>query len=454
MRKVLDLLSSLRLTLALLLALAAFFLLGLVVPQKQVLQRELYRQWQRERPALVSALEALGLTDIHRSPAAAVLWGAFFVNLGVVMVRRVPGTLRRTRIDGTIPAPAGGAGAPVRWALPVERAELGPVRSFFEERRFAVHVDGARLRAVKHRWGPLATPAFHLSFFLVAAGAGVSTATRFEGHVDLGEGEVFTGALAQYASPPLLPRLGEPPRVRFIVEAIRPEIVGTLATAVRVHLRDAQGILRTSEVNYPYEEGGASFVVKNLGVAPLLVLLGPGEQERFAGLIRLNVLNGRSDSFKLEDVSFRAEFFPDYYRDGGGEGTRSQEMRDPVLRLTASTARGGETAASLRPGEVMQIGPYQLAFADWRYWVRFYVRAERGLWLLWLGFALGAAALGWRLFLYRREYVAEVVPAGAGGTLHVAGRSEFYRALFADEADALLRELERSVAAPRAAADA
>jgi hypothetical protein len=438
-RKLLDALSSLRLTLGLLVALAAFFLVGLAVPQKAVLQRELYEAWRRQSPAVVALLEALGLTDIHASPLAMALWAAFFLNLAVVMALRVPGTLRRIRIDGAVPDP-GGAGFAARHTVAGRPTDLGAVREFFRARGLAVHVDGERLRAVRYPRAPLATLAFHLSFFLVAAGGLTSAATRFHAYVDLGQGEAFTGALEQYDGRPRVRRLAEPPRVRFIVEGIRSEVHGETVTDVQVHLRDERGFLRTIAVNRPYEAGGAAFVFKNLGVAPLLVVTDPDGRERFVGFMRLNVMLGRTDSFSLLGQQITAELFPDHVVDADGEGTRSQDMVNPVLRLTVEARSGRKVAVSLRPGEAMALGPYRLAFVDWRYWVRLYVRSERGIWAVWAGFALALAALVWRLFLYRREYV--VAPTEDGSGVILAGRAEFYRALFADEVERVAADLE------------
>ena len=112
-------------------------------------------------------------------------------------------------------------------------------------------------------------------------------------------------------------------------------------------------------------------------------------------LIRLDVLMGKPDRFTLLGREFTARFFPDYARVNGDETSRSQEMRDPVLRL-ATTSPGGETTtAGLRPRDEMPVGALKITFVDWRYWVRLYVRSERGLGLVWMGFALGAAGLVW-----------------------------------------------------------
>lgn len=447
-RRVLEALGSLRLTLVLLVALAGLFLLGLAIPQKKVLPPDLYAAWRDESPALVALLEGAGFTELYESPLAKALWLAFFVNLAVVMVRRVPVIRERIRIDRDIPDPRSAPGFGARRTVPLREGGAGALEAALRARRLALFTRGGRIRAVKNRLAPIATLGFHLSFFLVAAGGWVSVVTRFEGAVDLGVGERFTGDLRQYVPTPRLPRWGGPPHVQFAVEGIVPELERDVAVGVRVHLRDERMLSRVIEINRPYRVGDVGFVFKDLGVAPLLIVHDAEGRELSGGYPRLRLLQGRKDELELLGQRFDAELFPDHVVEDGVERTRSQEMRNPVLRLTLRSRTGRSVAASLHPGEAMLVGPYSVTFADWRYWVRLYVRAERGIGLLWLGFALAAVAVATRLLLYRREFVLEVVRGEGGAALHLAGRAEYYRALFDDEVDALVRHLRAAVGEP------
>jgi hypothetical protein len=447
LRRLVDILGSLRLTLILLLALVGLFALGLAVPQRSVLGRQYFEQWQAGSPRLVAVLDGAGITDVQRSGLATALWGAFFANLAFVMGRRLPATLRRVRLDAEVPDPADAAGFTFRAKLAGTDASLERARAFFQARGYAVRDAGSRFRAVRHRLTPLATLGFHLSFFLVAVGAVISGATRFEGNVDLGQGEQFTGALEQYASPPRMARFGSAPASRFLVEAIEPRVVGNIPVQIRVHLRDGAYRAHVLEVNQPYRSGDDSFVFKNLGLAPALLVTDEEGRELFAGLIRLDVLLGKTDRFTLLGREFTARLFPDYVKDASGERSRSQEMRDPVLRLETAAPGGEVVGASVRPGDAVAFGARTITFVDWRYWVRLYVRSERGLWLLWLGFALGAGAVAWRLLLFRREWIVAGPP---GHGLVVAARADFYRARFADEAARIARDLERELTTPPA----
>ena len=93
MKGLLRRLGSLKLTVWILVALTIVFLSGMLIPQKTVLQRDLYLEWKESVPTLVSALDTLGLTSVYTSPVIIGLWVLFFVNLGLVMWRRV-GTVR------------------------------------------------------------------------------------------------------------------------------------------------------------------------------------------------------------------------------------------------------------------------------------------------------------------------------------------------------------------------
>ncbi len=440
----LEPLGSIRLTPWLLAALGALFLLGVAIPQKAVLQRDLYTAWAKEMPSLVSLLEAVGLTDIHGSPVAYALWALFFANLLSAMALRLPGIVRRAALAGDIPPPAT-SGFPARRALAVAVADpVGVVRAFFAEHGYAVREREGRLRAVKNRLSPLATVLFHASFLVVLGGSVLANLTRFEGTVDLGEGETFSGERSQYSKPPRAARYAREPLARFQVEHIEPEIVGDMPVRVQVKLRDGSFRSRTIDVNAPYEaEDGTSFVFKDLGLAPLFVVVDGEGNEVGGAFMRLELMNGRTDRFQLMGQQFEARLFPDWILEGGEDATRSQEMHNPALRLTLFTKTGNRFSRTLKPGDAMELGPYRLFFPKWRYWVRLYVRSERGMGIVFAGFGLAALALIGRLLFYRRDWI--VARSNDGTELEVAARSDFYRALFLDEFERVSSELARAL---------
>jgi hypothetical protein len=76
-----------------------------------------------------------------------------------------------------------------------------------------------------------------------------------------------------------------------------------------------------------------------------------------------------------------------------------------------------------------------------RYWVRFYVITQRGLPILYLGFALACVGVIWRMIFFKRELVGAVRESAQGRRLVVAGRSEYYKSLAEDEFDKLFGKI-------------
>lgn len=443
-RKVLQWLGSPSVTIAILLALAVLFLAGLWIPQKAVLQRDLYRSWEAESPMLVQWLEAAGLTDIHRSPLAKALWGAFFVNLLAGLVKRIPGIVRRVRLADAIPEPAA-TGWPLRRSLPAGPGDgLERARAFFAGRAYAVAGGQDRLRAVKNRVSPLATILFHASFLVLLGGALTSVATRFEGTVELAEGERFTGEPTRYATWPRLAPWSRWPAARFTVERVLPETTDGVAVGVTVRLREDSGTARQLEINRPYRaQDGTSFVFNDLGVAPILALTTLDGEELWSGGIRLR-MDGEVERFRVGAIPVRVRVYPDWVEMDGQDGTRSREVRNLALRIALEGAAAGSRL--LRPGESVDLGAYVLHFPDWRYWVKLYVRSERGIGVIFAGFGMATAALVWRLVFYRREYL--VASRGGDSEIEVAGRSDYYRSLFADEFERVVSDLAIALRGP------
>jgi len=450
MTRALRRLASLRLTIWVLAALAVLFLAGLWIPQKALFDREGYLRWVAANPSLSRVLDATGLTDVYASPIAIALWVIFFANLLAVMSARLPVILRRVALSGPIPDPSSG-GFPFVRRLPAQGpGGLDAARIVLERRGYRVRRDGERLRAVRNRFSPLATPAFHLSFVVILAGGVATSLTRFQGRVDLGVGERFTGSLAQFVSRPHVARFATLPAERFDVEAVAPTVVDEVPVRLEVALRDVDGTARSMEVNRPHcSDAGTCYVLKDADVAPLLLVLDAEGRELEGGYVRLKLILGKPAQARLMGLPLEVRLFPDWQRVGEEDATRSREMRNPALQLAIVTEDGRTVRKTLRAGEELAAGAYRIRFAGWRYWIQLFVRSERGLGVLLSGFGLAATSLALRLLFFSRELVVALLPADA---VEIAGRADYYRALFSDEFEAVVREVATALAAiPRVA---
>jgi len=440
-KKIVKFLSSLRFTIFLISLVGVMFSLGLWIPQKSLV-RGMYLQWQAKAPALVAVLDALRLTTIYSSPLMLSVWGLFFLNLSLVMWQRIPVIKSRIAISGKkLVDPESAAGYPYRasFALP-QGMSCDSLLKFLATRRYHAIREGDRFFAVKNRLSPIAFGLFHVSFFLILLGGMTSIYTKFTGLLDLAEGETFQGEVARYVPVPNLPKIGGPPQVAFKILKIVPLVEGDTPTGISVQLVDPSNRLHEVNVNRPYDVNSTSFVFKDLGMAPLFVVRDPSGKELDGAYVKLNVVNGKPDTFSMSGFNFRMRFFPNFAIKDGTSVSLSGEFKNPVFTVIVSR-NGKEIAKGLLPRNgTLDFAGYQLQMKAMPFYVRFLVIKEYGIPVLYAGFALASLAVFWRFLLYRREILGEVREEAGGLRLLVAGKSEFYKSLAEDEFTALFND--------------
>ncbi len=437
-------LSSLRFTILLICLLGLMFIIGLWVPQVRLV-KDIYIEWYKHSPRLVEFLDAFGLTSIYTSPITVTLWVLFFINLALVLWQRMPLVRHRIAIsDAKITDPDRAAGYPFKSSLPLPEGLDGEsVVARLRGRRYTVLGDASGFYAVKNRLSPIAFVLFHVSFYLILLGGLISVYTEFIGYVDLAQGESFHGELSRYnASPSVkMPAFGSPPSVSITVNSIIPQVVHNTPTSISVMLLDGQGLAHEVGINTPYSTGPTSFVFKHLGMAPHFVLKDATGRVIENTLVKLDVLTRKPDKFNLAGYTFTATFYPDYVQDNGKRATRSMEFNNPTFYISVEK-EGKKIADGLVPKSgVLEFAGNRLEMQELRYWVRFYVIAQRGLPILYLGFAVACIAIIWRMIFFKREILGAVREKDGERCLVVAGRSEYYKSLAEDEFAKLFRKI-------------
>lgn len=435
-KKLIKYLSSLRFTILLICLLGLIFAVGLWVPQQRLL-KTIYLEWQTNSPTLVAFLDALGLTTIYTSPITITLWVFFFLNLSLVLWQRLPLIKSRITISETkILDPETAGGYPYRSSFPLpDDLDGEAIIGRLQARRYVVLGNASGFYGVKNRLAPIAFMLFHLSFFLILLGGLVSVYTEFIGYLDLAQGESFQGELNRYnASPQVkMPEIGSPPEVSFTVKSIVPRVVHNTPTGISILLVDNHGKTNEVDINRPYTTEHTSFVFKHLGVSPLFVLKDASGTETGGAYIKLDVLQRRPDRFALGEFTFTATFYPDFVMDDGKRATRTMEFNNPVFFISIEK-NGKKIAEGLVPKNgVLEFSGYRLEMRDMPFWVRFLVVKQRGLSILYAGFAIATIGVIWRLLFYRREIVGAVRVLNGVRSLVVAGRSEYYKSLAEDE---------------------
>ncbi|RII25034.1 MAG: cytochrome C biogenesis protein ResB [Geobacter sp.] len=441
--KFMKFLSSLRFTLLLISLLGVMFLAGLWIPQRSLLTQAMYNQWKHNSPSLVAFFEALGFTSIYASPLMLILWCLFFINLALVMWQRIPLIKKRIALpEGQPGNPESAPGYPFHATYHLPAGMDGTtILSLLRKRGFAVIGDSNGFCGVKNRFSPIAFGLFHISFFLILLGGMISVYTRFTGLIDLAEGESFQGETVRYNASPQMPKIGPPPRVSFTVKSILPTLTSGVPTGLKVRMVDGRGVEHEADVNRPYKTDNSSFIVSTVGPAPLFVVQDRSGKEIDGAYMKLNVMGGKEDVFSLAGYQFRATFYPDYYLKNGAPASHSPEFKNPVFMITVERQGKAVTTGTVTKGGSLGFDDYQLMLKELPYWVRFSVFKERGLFIIYAGFALASLAVVWRFLFYRREVVGIVREEEGESLLVVAGRSEFYKSLTEDEFTAMFNKL-------------
>lgn len=452
-KSVLKYLGSLRCTLWLILSLMTVFLIGFFLPQRALLGKALYLKWQASSPVLASIDQALQLTEIYTAPVTLVLWALFFLNLALVMKHRIPLILKKVARDDSKAERSHGGASSLNYSIELADGAQDRIPSTIAAAGFHFQGSAASFHAVKNRLSPLATLLFHLSFFLMLLGWLIVFYSRFNGFVDVAEHEPFFGELSRYNAAPKLPKAGSPPEVKFLLESVLPEMSQGVATDMKITLKDEAGTRHEVGINRPYKNGHTSVLFNDLGIAPLFVIQDGSGKELDGAYVKLDVLKGKGDTFKLLGYDFTARYYPDHLVADGRDQTRSEEFKNPAFHLEA--ARGGVRLAgrTVRLGEAMEFDGYRLTFREQTFWVRLLVVKEYGQEFIYAGFVLALVALVWRLIYYRRELTGVVRVADGKSSLRLSARADFYQALAKDEFDRTVAAWSISLASAEKGAD-
>lgn len=440
--KIIRTLKSVRFTLLLIIALTVVFLLGVIIPQKDLLGKEMYFKWMAEKPELVRFLELFELTDIYISPITIGLWALFFLNLIFVMSGRIPAIWNRC-FRNDIPKDAGQIKGGRHYDFIEGRGMTEGVK-ILEAEGYKVFSDDRAFWAVKNRLSPLATLLFHLSFFLLLVGGVMTFYTRFTAEAEVAAGETFEGNYTKVYPP----KIGGTATTVFTIEEIKPVYYKRhLPVDLNVTLMTKKG-RRVMGINRPYKEDGLSFIFKNLDVAPIFILKDEKGNEMDAVAVKLKVLSGDEDYFWIGDYEFRTVFYPDWEAELNeqtqstenipqalkqspmdAEKTFQKEVVNPAFRM--GVFKDGRLIGSglLKKGESIKFDGNSIMFSEIDYWAKFYVVKEQGLWIVYISFAFITIAHIMRFVFYRRD----IKGFEQEGSLYLSGRTDYFPSMFEDE---------------------
>ncbi|MHB1343950.1 MAG: cytochrome c biogenesis protein ResB [Thermoleophilia bacterium] len=415
MNRVFRLLRSTTLALVAMAVLALVVAAGSLIPQRLKVDPGDYASWKTHLPALMGAAEALGLTDVYHSPLYVAAVALFAINLTLCTWKQIRFAARRLRprtgtsVKGTasrlgradIERPTG---AYVPSALGFLQSG-GRVVAFLEAEGYSVRSLGPGRWEGRRRWvGHVGLPLFHVALLLVIIGALAVSLFSFRGNLELAEGQGFVSGTDRFlqSSRGLLGRT-PPAGLAVRLDAFRSAYHQNGQIAVResdISIR-AEGVEEHTVISSSHPAGIGDYRVyqsTRFGWAALLRLNFPDgrEQEGF-----VNLAQWRSDeddtvkSYRSKaDVPGTSYSVLLEYERPVEAGVGSAAGSDLSVSAVVSEGMNNTYNGRLAVGESIQLpGGVEFTYVDLRPWSGVVVVGTPGLWLVYLGGALGLLGL-------------------------------------------------------------
>lgn len=492
----------------LLLALAVASIVATFIPQEPVI-RSTVAEWRTGETgpgeSVAAVFDALGLFDVFGSAWFMVLTGLLLVSLTGCLVPRVRSFVRTARRP---PVPGRnlhrvGHRVEVRSALPPDRA-LDAAAQVLGRRRLRLRrvaadtspTGNAQLAAERGHWREGGSILFHLSFYVLLAGAVIGHTFGFTGQVNLVEGGSFADTPLSYlggAQPGrwfpddghrgFVVRLDDFDVSYFAdpeAEAQGPTGLTPRDFVSRVTISEGDAEVRSGaeiRVNHPIAHDGMKLYQIRFGFAPRLAV----STEAGAALYEDNVQLVEEGGFAWTGVAKVAAFdvenqialelvlLPDAaFGADGMPLSLTPEARNPRLAVVLwygelglernlpprqfDRERGRRLPQPLilAPGETgtfEEVG-LTVAFPELPYWSGFQVSHEPGRELLLAGSLLLLAGLIPSLYAYRRRLWVDARADGEGSMVVLAGVALQRKPTFAEAFDDLAEDLRAALAAP------
>ncbi|MCL6471566.1 MAG: cytochrome c biogenesis protein ResB [Firmicutes bacterium] len=266
----------------------------------------------------------------------------------------------------------------------------------------------------RHQRGLWPSVFFHISFIIIFAGGLVSFQTRQTGAVIITEGDTYTGDIYSLNNRDYLylkekPYLFDPTREISITlegfKVTRDSNGKAVDYAASVYAIDGQNEKETAvRINQPLSlSDGENLTLQNYGLAPLLRVIDNktgdvvGEQHY---KLPSNIGKPEKTPYRLPytDINIQAVFYPDVVKDGSGYATKSQEPKNPAFYIRVTDGYGKEQIKGLlKMGGTLKGEHISITLKDIKYWVKFGVVRDKGIGIVYTGFALATLSIIWRM---------------------------------------------------------
>ncbi|WP_243372304.1 cytochrome c biogenesis protein ResB [Geotalea sp. SG265] len=288
-------------------------------------------------------------------------------------------------------------------------------------------------------WGSII---FHGGLLLCFLAVPISVLTGFSGQLVLTEG--MTLPLREAVDTPIKADVKTLPSVNLAVENLHGQYAkGRFKVQFGGDLVIGGKRLPFS-VNQPGKYVGLQFSLQEFGFSPHLVLR---EREQVAFDYFLNLRHGEDgDYFPLnKDMRLFVLLFPDFIQQGNKIGSRTRELKNPVLLVRIDRDGKPIHQGLVKIGASATVGDYQVQAPEVKNWVNLTVSREYGLIVLIAGMIVGIGGLFIRFLSNERCLTLQLSPQGAGTTVALRGYSRYYPAFLEKEVQTIAQALDTEI---------
>ncbi|MGI9102480.1 MAG: cytochrome c biogenesis protein ResB [Terriglobales bacterium] len=428
-------------------------ILGIVAAAGTViLQRPLTEPDQMQRaysPQTLQWLDRLGLTDVYHTPWFALLMALVGISIIFASIERFPKAWRLVAHQYRRPEPHFRAVLPVQRTLTVGSPEAGlaAAESAFRDaglhpRRITVENETS-LYAEKNRWSPLAVYVVHASLLLILTGGIVDAFYGYKGFLMLSPGQSTSKIELSNKTVKQLPFTL---RCDGTGQENYPDGTPKKWWSKLVVLENSKETLRKEiVVNDPLVTHGIRFYQASYGqtgeVESVLLNVRPNAS---GDTRQISLRPERPVQFDGKTSITLAQFIPDFVVRDGQIYTRSNELRDPALRLLV-TSSGQMSSVWLFPAERQAAGesPFRFEVADLQMaaFTGLQVSHEPGQWLVWTGCVMMGLGLSMAFYLVHQRFWAMTINTANGPALWIGTAADKNREHFQESFTNLVNDI-------------
>ncbi|MDP3013546.1 MAG: cytochrome c biogenesis protein ResB, partial [Candidatus Subteraquimicrobiales bacterium] len=437
--------------LVILISIAVIVVIGTLVPQQADLGKQEYEAWCSRNPTFAFLFETLGFTHIYSSWWFIIILSfllSSLVTCGYAQFKTAYKFLRTSfRATKNL-----GNNLPHGVTLSrVSRSKiLKKVQSELHRRRFKVihkaYGDEIILRARRFYFAWLGTFLFHMGLILILLGGLISVATRAEGYIELGEGQIFTERRDNYQRLETGPLFGANHKnFQIRLDSFKDEYWpdGALRRAQsKVSIIDGGRMVgeRIIEVSDPLKYRGVTFYQSPsyFGYAPKLTLEVPGRPES-AGLVHFPPSEEKGQGVETTiyppgtEYEIEAQLF---------YGEKPPSMRIHVFEKGEGTeSRKNFYTGVLKLGEKVEFGEVSLRFDDLVRWSGFTVVQDKGVGIIIYSFYFAAVCLLMIILLPPQELIFCIRENGDKLLVRAGGRGRRSRLPWGAESETVAQDI-------------